>query len=222
MPAESPLIAHDADPDEIAALAAMLVYTGVRLASPREFINVFRIGPDQLLIFVATILGVLVVVASIGLFIGMTYLILATNTGARLGFLITAAALSGMMLLLSSLWWTTASPLNTLKGRVPHWVPVESIQGKGFLLGLRTRPKAAAVRDALLAREIVTGAQRAYRPGFFRGLRDAGSGERRQRERKCAERQREVPARFFAEARKKSRHARRREATDRRVFHPRF
>jgi hypothetical protein len=80
-------------------------------------------------IWYPTILGVLVVVASIGLFIGMTYLILATNTGARLGFLITAAALSGMMLLLSSLWWTTASPLNTLKGRVPKWVPVESIEG---------------------------------------------------------------------------------------------
>jgi acetylornithine/succinyldiaminopimelate/putrescine aminotransferase len=35
--------------------------------------------------------------------------------------------------------------------------PVTSVQGKGFLLGLRTRPKAAAVRDALLARDILTG-----------------------------------------------------------------
>jgi acetylornithine/succinyldiaminopimelate/putrescine aminotransferase len=35
--------------------------------------------------------------------------------------------------------------------------PVESIQGQGFLLGLRTRPKAAAVRDALLARDILAG-----------------------------------------------------------------
>ncbi|HVY65799.1 MAG TPA: aminotransferase class III-fold pyridoxal phosphate-dependent enzyme [Gammaproteobacteria bacterium] len=35
--------------------------------------------------------------------------------------------------------------------------PVESIQGKGFLLGLKTRPKAAAVRDALLARDILAG-----------------------------------------------------------------
>jgi acetylornithine/N-succinyldiaminopimelate aminotransferase len=35
--------------------------------------------------------------------------------------------------------------------------PVESIQGRGFLLGLRTRPKAAAVRDALLARDILAG-----------------------------------------------------------------
>ena len=35
--------------------------------------------------------------------------------------------------------------------------PIESIQGRGFLLGLKTRPKAAAVRDALLARDILVG-----------------------------------------------------------------
>jgi acetylornithine/succinyldiaminopimelate/putrescine aminotransferase len=35
--------------------------------------------------------------------------------------------------------------------------PVESIQGCGFLLGLKTRAKAAAVRDALLARDILVG-----------------------------------------------------------------
>jgi len=35
--------------------------------------------------------------------------------------------------------------------------PVESIQGRGFLLGLKTKPKATAVRDALLARDILTG-----------------------------------------------------------------
>jgi hypothetical protein len=80
-------------------------------------------------IWYPTILGVLVVASAVFLFIGASYLLLATNTGARLAFLITAAALSGMMLLLSSLWWTTASPLNTLKGRVPKWVPVESIEG---------------------------------------------------------------------------------------------
>ena len=35
--------------------------------------------------------------------------------------------------------------------------PVVAVQGCGFLLGLRTKPKAAAVRDALLARDILTG-----------------------------------------------------------------
>ena len=35
--------------------------------------------------------------------------------------------------------------------------PVVGVQGRGFLLGLRTQPKATAVRDALLARDILTG-----------------------------------------------------------------
>ncbi len=40
----------------LAALSAMLIYTGVRLASPREFVKTFRIGPEQLLIFTTTLL----------------------------------------------------------------------------------------------------------------------------------------------------------------------
>ena len=55
----------------LSALAAMLVYTGFRLASPREFINVFRIGPDQLLIFVATILAILATDLLAGVAIGV-------------------------------------------------------------------------------------------------------------------------------------------------------
>lgn len=39
-----------------AALAAMLVYTGVRLASPREFVSTYRIGGEQLVIFVTTVI----------------------------------------------------------------------------------------------------------------------------------------------------------------------
>jgi acetylornithine/succinyldiaminopimelate/putrescine aminotransferase len=35
--------------------------------------------------------------------------------------------------------------------------PVTGVQGRGFLAGLRTKPKAAAVRDALLARDILAG-----------------------------------------------------------------
>jgi MFS superfamily sulfate permease-like transporter len=55
----------------LAALAAMLVYTGSRLASPREFIDVFRIGAEQLVIFVATIVGVLATDLLVGVGIGV-------------------------------------------------------------------------------------------------------------------------------------------------------
>jgi hypothetical protein len=68
-----------------------------------------------------TILGVLVVVAAVVLFVGSIYLILGTNMGARLGFLVTFTGLMGFMVVLTSLWITTASPLNTLKGSVPKW-----------------------------------------------------------------------------------------------------
>jgi len=39
-----------------AALAAMLIAVGLKLASPKEFIHMFHIGKEQLVIFVATIL----------------------------------------------------------------------------------------------------------------------------------------------------------------------
>lgn len=68
-----------------------------------------------------TILGILAVLAGIGLFCGSIYLLLGTNLGARLGFLVAFTGLAGFMVILSSLWITTSSPLNTLKGRIPSW-----------------------------------------------------------------------------------------------------
>jgi hypothetical protein len=68
-----------------------------------------------------TILGVLVVAAGVTLFCGSIYLLLGTNLGARLGFLVAFTGLMGFLVVLSVLWMTTASPLNTIKGRVPKW-----------------------------------------------------------------------------------------------------
>jgi hypothetical protein len=68
-----------------------------------------------------TILGVLVVVAAVVLFLGTIYILLGTKLGARLGFLIAFTGLAGFMCVLTLLWCTTASPLNTLKGRIPQW-----------------------------------------------------------------------------------------------------
>ena len=89
-----------------------------------------------------TILGVLVVIAAVGLFVGTPILLLATNMGTRLGFLVGVACLSGLMVLISLLWLTNPSPVNTLKGRIPAWVAVESIQN-----GDVAKSKIAAVRD---------------------------------------------------------------------------
>jgi MFS superfamily sulfate permease-like transporter len=55
----------------LAALSAMLVYTGFRLASPHEFISVTRIGKEQLIIFLATLIGVLATDLLIGVAIGI-------------------------------------------------------------------------------------------------------------------------------------------------------
>lgn len=55
----------------LAALAAMLVYTGFRLASPKEFLNVYRIGREQLVIFVVTVVAVLATDLLVGIAIGI-------------------------------------------------------------------------------------------------------------------------------------------------------
>lgn len=55
----------------LAALAAMLIYTGFRLTHPMEFINTYRAGREQLVIFVATLIGVLATDLLIGIGIGI-------------------------------------------------------------------------------------------------------------------------------------------------------
>jgi hypothetical protein len=91
-------------------------------------------------IWYPTILGVLVVVAAVVLFMGSIYLLLGTNLGARLGFLVTFTCLMGFLLILSILWLTTASPLESPKGRVASWSVIENVPDI-------TKAKTEAVRD---------------------------------------------------------------------------
>ncbi|HBA65612.1 MAG TPA: sulfate transporter [Methylococcaceae bacterium] len=55
----------------LASLAALLVYTGFRLSSPKEFAKMLSIGWDHFTVFVATIIGVLATDLLIGVAVGI-------------------------------------------------------------------------------------------------------------------------------------------------------
>ncbi|KHE92639.1 MAG: hypothetical protein K8F52_09570 [Candidatus Scalindua rubra] len=55
----------------LAALAAMLVYTGFQLTAPREYFHVYSIGRIQLFIFVVTVIAVLATDLIIGIAVGI-------------------------------------------------------------------------------------------------------------------------------------------------------
>jgi MFS superfamily sulfate permease-like transporter len=55
----------------LAALAALLVYTGSHLAAPKEFNKVLKVGTEQFFMFIVTIIGVLATDLLIGVAIGI-------------------------------------------------------------------------------------------------------------------------------------------------------
>ena len=68
----------------LAALAAMLVYTGARLASPSEFRHAWEIGVDQLVVFLTTFLVTLATDLLIGVGVGLAIkIVLHLARGAR-------------------------------------------------------------------------------------------------------------------------------------------
>lgn len=70
--------------------------------------------------------GLYVVIAFVVL-CGSPYLLLATNSGARLGFLLAGAGLFGFMLIIGVVWWVYGiGP----KGRTPTWKPQTTVTGE--------------------------------------------------------------------------------------------
>ncbi len=55
----------------LAALGAMLVYTGFRLASPKEFVRTYKVGSEQFIVFIGTILATLATDLLIGIAVGI-------------------------------------------------------------------------------------------------------------------------------------------------------
>lgn len=55
----------------VAALAAILISVGFRLASPNEFKHMYQIGPEQLIVFVVTIIATLATDLLVGIGVGI-------------------------------------------------------------------------------------------------------------------------------------------------------
>ena len=68
--------------------------------------------------------GIVIVAIAVGVLIGGTYLVVGTNLGARLGFLVVLAGLFGWMATMGVIWWTYGIGL---KGREPTWQPAEPV-----------------------------------------------------------------------------------------------
>ena len=76
-----------------AALAALLIGVGIKLAHPREFIHMFQIGKEQLLVFLVTIVFTLVEDLLVGIAAGiLTEMIVLLVSGASLASLFKAQA----------------------------------------------------------------------------------------------------------------------------------
>ena len=68
--------------------------------------------------------GIVVVLIAAVVLIGGTYLVVGTNVGARLGFLLVIAAFFGWMMTMGAIWWTYGIGL---KGPTPFWHPAEPV-----------------------------------------------------------------------------------------------
>ena len=100
--------------------------------------------------------GILVVLTGVVVLMGSVYLILGTNLGSRLGFLVALAGLFGWLTILTFTWWLTPPAIGP-RGNLPSWKPVEIyVNGGGDqprvnVLGELVDPAALPRADKILA-----------------------------------------------------------------------
>ncbi|MEO5724567.1 MAG: hypothetical protein ABIQ39_04290, partial [Ilumatobacteraceae bacterium] len=102
--------------------------------------------------------GIMIVIISCAVLMGSVYLILGTNLGARLGFLVALTALAGWMFLMGAIWWTYGKGL---LGPAPTWQPVAAktvLQDTAALreAGLLQAPIAEDSNPAVVADKVAT------------------------------------------------------------------
>ena len=117
--------------------------------------------------FMGELRGYAIVVFSVGLFCGSIYLVLATDVGNRMGFMISFASLCGFLAMLGLIWFTNLTPLNALHGPPPHWnvkevvdnpaqaktETVRAIEEKGQILDAAEQGEVKATVDSALTAE---------------------------------------------------------------------
>lgn len=74
-----------------------------------------------------TIRGLAIVGVSVLILCGSVYLLLATNTGSRTGFLLAGCGLVGWLFMLSGIWWVYGLAQGPA-GRLPAWEAIEIVQ----------------------------------------------------------------------------------------------
>ena len=85
--------------------------------------------------------GILIIIIAVFTLMGSVYLILLTNLGARLGFLIAFAALAGWMFIMGAMWWAYGIGL---KGPEPTW---EAVNGRTILQDTNSLVQSGALND---------------------------------------------------------------------------
>lgn len=68
--------------------------------------------------------GILTVVVGVAILMGSVYMIVASNTGARLGMLLSLGSLFGFLSILTLYWWISPPGIGP-RGTDPSWKPVE-------------------------------------------------------------------------------------------------
>ena len=85
--------------------------------------------------------GILIVIIATATLCGSVYLVLGTNLGARLGFLVAFSGLAGWMALMGAIWWIYGIGL---KGPEPSW---EAIPGKTVIQDSGSLRNAGVLAD---------------------------------------------------------------------------